>query len=99
MFYGSGWSANHPKTKSGSSKDYYWFSTLPLSRLRIPIQVGAGDIGVYYLEEPGEGSAVECWVDDNYAGAKVLENSADVGEPTPRYVVLDLLGSLLNWHF
>jgi hypothetical protein len=51
------------------------------------MQVGAGDIGVYFLKEPvrevGEGSSVECWVDDNYAGAKVIENAGDVGEPVP----------------
>lgn len=31
----------------------------------------------------GEGSAVECWVDDNYGGARVIENAADVQESTP----------------
>lgn len=51
--------------------------------------MGAGDIGIYYLREPmgnadiGEGSAVECWVDDNYGGARVIENAADVQESTP----------------
>jgi hypothetical protein len=57
--------------------------------------VGAGDIGIYYLKEPiggqsGEGSAVECWVDDNYAGAKVIENGADIAESTPAYAYLSL---------
>ncbi|KAF8901539.1 hypothetical protein CPB85DRAFT_1417603 [Mucidula mucida] len=92
LFYGSGWYANHPKG-TASSQDHYWYSTLPLSKLRIPLQVGAGDIGVYYVQEPasqvGEGSAVECWVDDNYAGAKVLENAANVGEPTARLEIID----------
>ena len=50
-----------------------------------------GDIGVYYLREPvgvvGEGSSVECWVDDNYAGAKVIENAADIGDAIPTYVL------------
>ena len=49
-----------------------------------------GDIGVYYLREPGgvvgEGSSVECGVDDNYAGAKVIENAADIGDAIPTYV-------------
>ncbi|KIY69272.1 Cap64 protein [Cylindrobasidium torrendii FP15055 ss-10] len=93
LFYGSGWSANHPAKRTQSTRDYYWYSTLPLSKLRVPIQVGAGDIGVYFLEEPeseiGEGSAVECWVDDNYPGAKVLENSAQIGESTPRMEIID----------
>ena len=93
LFYGSGWFAYHPSSSAGSSLQtaaHYWYSTLPTSKLRIPLQVGAGDIGIYYLKEPvsavGEGSSVECWVDDNYGGAKVIENAADVGEPTPAYV-------------
>lgn len=95
LFYGSGWFAHHPATAGGgalTTAAHYWYSTLPTSKLRIPIQVGAGDIGVYFLREPvsvvGEGSSVECWVDDNYAGAKMIENAGDVGEPTPTYVLL-----------
>ena len=53
-----------------------------------------GDIGVYYLREPvgvvGEGSSVECWVDDDYAGAKVIENAADIGDAIPTYVLFFL---------
>ena len=93
LFYGSGWLPHHPATSGGSSlrtTAHYWYSTLPTSKLRIPIQVGAGDIVIYYLKEPvsqiGEGSSVECWVDDNYGGAKVIQNAADIGEPTPAYV-------------
>ncbi|KAF8665047.1 hypothetical protein AX16_000659 [Volvariella volvacea WC 439] len=101
LFYGSGWFAQHPSTPRGSSPaenamkttSHYWYSTLPTSKLRIPIQVGAGDIGVYYLREPvrdvGEGSAVECWVDDNYAGARTIENAADIGEPVAALEVID----------
>ena len=37
----------------------------------------------------GEGSSV--WVDDNYAGAKVIENAADIGDPIPMYVPFFLL--------
>lgn len=94
LFYGSGWHAYHAPSGGGGAlrtTSHYWHSTLPTSKLRIPLQVGAGDIGVYYMREPltqvGEGSAVECWVDDNYGGAKVIENAADIGEPTPAYVV------------
>jgi len=97
LFYGSGWHAHHPSATSGGNTlhtaAHYWFSNLPTSKLRVPIQAGAGDIGIYYLREPvskiGEGSSVECWVDDNYAGAKVIENAADVGEPTPALRVID----------
>jgi len=88
LFYGSGWFACHPSTSAGSSLQSPAHSSLPTSKLRIPLQVGAGDIGIYYLDEPvfvvGKGSPVECWVNDNYGGARVVENAADVGEPTPR---------------
>ena len=93
LFYGSGWNAQHPSTAGSSSLHaaaHYWYSTLPTSKIRIPLQVGAGDIGIYYLREPvskiGEGSSVECWVDDNYGGAKVIENAADIHEPASAYV-------------
>ncbi|PFH45341.1 hypothetical protein AMATHDRAFT_71805 [Amanita thiersii Skay4041] len=101
LFYGSGWHSFHPAGASGGvgagsvlkTSEHYWYSTLPTSKLRVPIQVGAGDIGVYYLKEPvgvvGEGSAVECWVDDNYRGAKVMENAADVGEAVPMLEMID----------
>lgn len=94
LFFGSGWFSYHPATGASGEVLHYWYSTLPTSKLRIPITVGAGDIGVYYLKEPigsgdgGEGSAVECWVDDNYGGAKVIENAGEVGESTPSYVFI-----------
>ncbi|KAF8624733.1 hypothetical protein AX17_007064 [Amanita inopinata Kibby_2008] len=96
LFYGSGWYAHHPPTSSGEMLHvtaHYWYSTLPTSKLRVPIQVGAGDVGVYYLKEPmkdvGEGSVIECWVDDNYKGAKAIENAADIGESTPLLMMID----------
>ncbi|RDB17322.1 hypothetical protein Hypma_001891 [Hypsizygus marmoreus] len=96
LFYGSGWHAYHAPPGTGATlrtTSHYWYSTLPTSKIRIPLQVGAGDIGVYYLKEPikviGEGSGVECWVDDNYAGAKIIENAADVSEEVPTLLVID----------
>ena len=45
------------------------------------------NVEIYYLKEPvsaiREGSSTECWVDDNYGGARVIENAADMGEPIP----------------
>jgi hypothetical protein len=74
-----------------STAAHYWYSTFPTSRLRIPIQVAAGGVGIYYLKESakdvGDGSAVECWVDDNYSGAKFLENVASGVESVPTYVL------------
>ena len=102
LFYGSGWYAHHPSGSGGDAlitAAHYWHSALPTSKLRIPIQVGGGDIGVYYLREPvavvGEGSSVECWVDDNYAGAKVIENAADIGDAIPTYVLFFFLSILV----
>ncbi|KAF8689676.1 hypothetical protein AX14_003219 [Amanita brunnescens Koide BX004] len=96
LFYGSGWSAYHPPTFGSPNlhvAGHYWHSTLPTSKLRVPIQVGAGDIGIYYLKEPvsqiGEGSEISCWVDDNVSGAKTIENAANIGEPTPTLEVID----------
>ncbi|KAL4269320.1 Cap64p [Pleurotus pulmonarius] len=86
LFFGSGWFVHHPSTGDtniANAASHYYYSTLPTSKIRIPLQVGAGDIGIYYVREKagkqgfGEGSAVECWVDDNYAGAKTLENAGE----------------------
>jgi len=97
---GAGWSVYHPPPGSAelSSHAHYWYSTLPTSRLRVGIQVGNGDIGIYFMKEPvaapdgtgvGVGSAVECWVDDNYQGAVVIENAAYIAEPVPTLVMID----------
>ncbi|KAG6329597.1 hypothetical protein ID866_9490 [Astraeus odoratus] len=95
LFYGSGWNAARPAQGVSPllTAGYYWYSFMPLSRLRVPIRVGAGDIGVYYLKEPindiGEGSQLECWVDDNFGGAVIIENSGDVSGPTPTLEIID----------
>jgi len=90
LFYGSGWQIYHPSTSQTSSRHdnieggataaHYFYSTLPLSRIRIPIIVAHGDVGIYYLKEDfasmGGGSEVECWVDDNYNGRRRLGNDS-----------------------
>lgn len=92
LFYDSGWNVAHPSQGVSPllTAAYHWYSTMPLSRLRVPIKIGAGEVGVYYLQEPaneiGEGSQIECWVDDNYGGSVILENSADISDATPTYV-------------
>ena len=35
----------------------------------------------------GEACSVECWVDDNYAGAKVIENAVDIGDAIPTHLL------------
>ncbi|KAG2340378.1 hypothetical protein BDR05DRAFT_966886 [Suillus weaverae] len=95
LFYGSGWAAAHPPAGSSPllTAGYYWYSSLPTSRLRVPIKVGAGDVGIYFLREPmsriGEGSEIECWVDDNVRGGVVIENAGNVGEGVPTLTVID----------
>jgi len=108
LFSGSGWFAYHPTGAAAvggaslETKAHYWYSSLPTSKIRIPVVVGGGDIGVYYIMEPikvvGEGSSVQCWVDDNYGGSKTLENAGDVGEPTPKLAIIDHFVSRGN-HF
>lgn len=93
IFDGTGWAAFHPPIGSNalSSTSHYWYSSLPTSKLRVSVTIGAGDVGVYYLMEPKSvvgayGSSVSCWVDDNYGGKVEIVNAGDVGEPTPVYV-------------
>ena len=46
---------HHPSGSRGDAlitAAHYWHSALPTSKLIILIQVGGGDIGVYYLREP-----------------------------------------------
>jgi len=100
LFYGSGWMAYHPTSHSkqdvegGATAAHYFYSTLPTSRLRIPIIVSHGDVGIYYLMEgkdrlPGGGSGVQCWVDDNYDGRASLGNEAE--EETGVYPTLAII--------
>ena len=86
LFEGSGWQTHHPPPTGvpvTDSTSHYWYSTLPTSRLRIPLMVGAGEISIYYVREPravlgSEGSsAVDCWVDDNYGGRVLIDNESD----------------------
>ena len=99
LFYGSGWHAVHPDTGASPllTAEYYWHSWMPHSKLRVPIKVGSGDVGIYYLKEPirdvKQGSQIECWVDDNYRGAFILENAGNVDEPVPTYVSFLVLSS------
>lgn len=91
IFYGSGWATYHPSSshaqqevEGGATAAHYFYSTLPQSRIRIPIIVGHGDVGIYYLKEGRDrladgGSQIECWVDDNYPGRRELSNALEEG--------------------
>ncbi|GJJ14705.1 hypothetical protein Clacol_008972 [Clathrus columnatus] len=78
LFYGSGWHSYHPpKSATAGTNMHYWYSTLPTSRLRVPMKMSSGDVAVYYWREE-EGmeslSGVKCWVDDNVGGAVEIWN-------------------------
>ncbi|KZT36267.1 hypothetical protein SISSUDRAFT_1050118 [Sistotremastrum suecicum HHB10207 ss-3] len=92
LFYGSGWHAYHPSQPKDGDQTHYWYSTLPTSRLRVPVRIGAGDVGIYYMQEPrsgGASSAAECWVDDNYGGAVAIGNGADIDQARPGLKIID----------
>ena len=48
-FFGSGWHAYHPQ-KGGSESKHYWYAEIGGSKFRVPVQLSAGDVGVYYLQ-------------------------------------------------
>ncbi|KAF8120029.1 hypothetical protein EV363DRAFT_1228384 [Boletus edulis] len=97
LFHGSGWHVRHPEqgTSPLLTAEYYWHSWMPLSILRVPIKVSAGDVGIYYVKEPieeiGEGSQLQCWVDDNVRGAVIVENAGNIIEPVPTLEIIDHL--------
>lgn len=95
LFYGSGWNAHSPSGGRAGTSDqagaqgYYWYSTLPTSKLRVPVKLAAGDVAIYYMMEPrGDfrdgGPGIMCWVDDNVPGAVEISGVGDVGSPTPK---------------
>lgn len=85
LFYGSGWHAYHPpkgvSMAEGGETAHYWYSTLPTSKLRVPMKMGSGDVAVYYWreEDPEELSGAKCWVDDNLPGAIDIWNHDGAG--------------------
>jgi hypothetical protein len=92
LFTGTGWHQWHPKGSheslrhDGSENAHYWYSTLPTSKLKVPVKLGAGDVGIFYMEEPkgkDKRSGVKCWVDDNVAGGVEIWNIADTDLPRP----------------
>lgn len=82
IFYGSGWITVHPPKGSKDDRSY-WYAEQPTSSLRVPLRIGAGDVGIYFLQMPVDKHAgsVSCWVDDNEGGAKKLQGNADTEDP------------------
>ena len=46
----SGWKSYHPGKGADDREKHYWYSTKAGSRLRIPIELSAGDVTIYYLQ-------------------------------------------------
>jgi hypothetical protein len=94
LFYGSGWHAYHPVNVHDANDRHYWYAEQPTSRLRVPVRIGAGEVGIYYMQsDEDEGSPLGtalCWVDDNVAGGKELYGTVSgVGAESPTLTMID----------
>lgn len=49
-FFGKGWMSHHPAKGSGAEEKHYWYANIGGSRMRVPVNLGAGDISIYYLQ-------------------------------------------------
>lgn len=67
------------------------YAEQPTARLRIPLKLGAGDVGIYFLQSPPDKplGVAKCWVDDNFAGGKELHGTADVEEVIATLFMID----------
>jgi len=91
LFYGSGWHTYHPPKGAIIEDRHYWYAEQPTARLRIPLRLGAGDVGIYFLQSPVEKplGTVKCWVDDNYGGAVSLHGTAEVEDVIATLQMID----------
>ncbi|TXT11313.1 uncharacterized protein COLE_01723 [Cutaneotrichosporon oleaginosum] len=91
IFYGSGWVTYHPPENAIGEDRFYWYAEQPTSRLRVPLRIGAGDVGIYFIQHPLDKPAatVKCWVDDNMDGAKTLRGNAETEEPIATLQLID----------
>ncbi|OCF43326.1 hypothetical protein I317_02895 [Kwoniella heveanensis CBS 569] len=91
LFYGSGWHTYHPPRGAVYEDRHYWYAEQPTARLRVPLKLGAGDVGIYFLQSPPDKplGTVKCWVDDNVGGAKELVGTAEVEDVIATLVMID----------
>ncbi|WVQ63096.1 uncharacterized protein L199_001247 [Kwoniella botswanensis] len=91
LFYGSGWHTYHPPKGAVYEDRHYWYAEQPTARLRVPLKLGAGDVGIYFLQSPPDKplGTVKCWVDDNVGGAKELAGTAEVEDVIATLVMID----------
>lgn len=71
------------------------YAEQPTARLRIPLKLGAGDVGIYFLQSPPDKplGTVKCWVDDNFEGGKMLEGTAEIDDVMASYVSFPFFSS------
>ncbi|BEJ11485.1 hypothetical protein CspHIS471_0109070 [Cutaneotrichosporon sp. HIS471] len=91
IFYGSGWVTYHPPKNAIREDRFYWYAEQPTSRLRVPLRIGAGDVGIYFMQMPMDKPAAtaKCWVDDNTGGAKTLHGNVETEEPIATLQIID----------
>ncbi|WWC65441.1 uncharacterized protein I303_108059 [Kwoniella dejecticola CBS 10117] len=91
LFYGSGWHTYHPPKGAVYEDRHYWYAEQPTARLRVPLKLGAGDVGIYFLQSPPDKplGTVKCWVDDNVGGGKELQGTAEVDDVIATLVMID----------
>jgi hypothetical protein len=50
-FYGSGWAAHHPTKDGGWAEEkHYWYAEVAGAKFRVPVNLSAGDVAIYYLQ-------------------------------------------------
>ncbi|WVQ85407.1 hypothetical protein IAT38_007572 [Cryptococcus sp. DSM 104549] len=91
LFFGSGWHGYHPSKGAAQEEKHYWYASEAGSKFRVPITLSAGDVAIYYLQNPEDSplGRAACWVDDNYAGAVELSGVSDVHDTTPTLTLID----------
>ena len=49
-FFGSGWFAHHPAKGMSREEGHWWYAEVGGSKFRVPINLSAGDVAIYYLQ-------------------------------------------------
>ena len=67
---------------------YIRYAEVPSSRLRVPIKLSSGDVGIYFMQSPHDRplGVARCWVDDNVAGGVDLYGTANVDDTIATWV-------------
>ena len=49
-FFGSGWNVHHPAKGAGHDDQHHWFADTGGSKMRVPVNLSAGDVAIYYIQ-------------------------------------------------